>query len=108
MLLKIFLLQVNSSHNEILFIGILKCFTSWISIQAFDENILLSSPLLNHVLDILVNTQFFKIHTFLLFVFCFQNRNQHIVQMNYIKVHVIVYVIYLNYARYIDFKKATE
>ncbi|CAF1268424.1 unnamed protein product [Rotaria sordida] len=52
----IFLLQVNSSHNELLFIGILKCFASWITIRAFDENLILTSPLLNSVLDILKST----------------------------------------------------
>ncbi|CAF1542067.1 unnamed protein product, partial [Adineta steineri] len=49
----IFLLKVNPSHNEALFIGILKCFASWISIKAFDETLLLSSPFL---LCILKNT----------------------------------------------------
>jgi transportin-3 len=49
----IFLLQVNPSQQELLFIGILKCFASWISIQAFDEQLLLSSPLLTSILDIL-------------------------------------------------------
>ncbi|CAF1318792.1 unnamed protein product [Rotaria sordida] len=52
----IFLLQVNPSHNELLFIGILKCFASWITIRAFDENLILTSPLLNSVLDILKST----------------------------------------------------
>ncbi|UJR24859.1 hypothetical protein I4U23_006228 [Adineta vaga] len=52
----IFLLQVNSTHNETLFIGILKCFASWISIHAFNENLLLTSPLLNSILDILKST----------------------------------------------------
>ncbi|CAF4803339.1 unnamed protein product, partial [Rotaria sp. Silwood2] len=49
----IFLLQVNSTHNELLFIGILKCFASWVNIRAFDENLILTSSLLNSVLDIL-------------------------------------------------------
>ncbi|CAF3341773.1 unnamed protein product [Rotaria sp. Silwood1] len=48
--------QVNPSHNELLFIGILKCFASWITIRAFDENLILTSPLLNSVLDILKST----------------------------------------------------
>ena len=52
--LKIFLLQVNPVHNESLFLGILKCFASWIAIRAFDDSLLLGSPLLGHVLDILV------------------------------------------------------
>ncbi|CAF3064766.1 unnamed protein product [Rotaria sp. Silwood2] len=52
----IFLLQVNSTHNELLFIGILKCFASWVNIRAFDENLILTSSLLNSVLDILKST----------------------------------------------------
>ncbi|CAF1464465.1 unnamed protein product [Adineta steineri] len=53
----IFLLKVNPSHNEALFIGILKCFASWISIKAFDETLLLSSPFLHSILDILKSPQ---------------------------------------------------
>ncbi|CAF0984499.1 unnamed protein product [Adineta ricciae] len=53
---EIFLLQVNSTPTESLFTGILKCFASWISIRAFTENLLLTSPLLNSVLDILKST----------------------------------------------------
>lgn len=52
--LQIFLLNVNPAQNEALFIGILKCFAAWISIRAFDENLLLTSPLLASSLDILV------------------------------------------------------
>lgn len=51
-----------------LFIGILKCFASWISIQAFDDQLLLSSPLLINILDILVNPFEVSLNHRLLFV----------------------------------------
>jgi len=54
------LLQVDPNFNEHLFIGILKCFAAWISIRAFDETLLLHSPLLNTALTILKSTQYSK------------------------------------------------
>lgn len=87
---------MNASHNEMLFIGVLKCFASWISIQSFDEQLLLSSSLLINILDILVNESIDKSNEILS-----SFRNPLIVPMSYIKVLVIVYVIYLNYARYV-------
>ena len=78
-----------------MFIGILKCFASWIIIEAFDENLLLNTPLLNTILDVLVSSLSMNSYLKLLYF-----RNQHIIPMNFIKVRPIVYVIYLNYVRY--------
>lgn len=89
LLVQIFLLQVNSTPNESLFIGILKCFASWICIESFDEQLLLSSPLLNTVLEVLVGRLSSRLCSNLLFV----RRNPRNVPTNFTRALVIVFAI---------------